>query len=87
MFTVSPRTTHLLLLLLLLLPFFPPSFQRVAKRHACFNRPHRIFRMVDWSQLCTQQSNRPLWQLQQANYGGCIFAVSVFSCHARTLYI
>jgi hypothetical protein len=31
--------------------------------------------MVDWSQLCTQQRNRPLWQKQQANYGGCTFAV------------
>jgi len=32
--------------------------------------------MVDWSQLCTQQTERHLWQKHEANYGGCIFAVS-----------
>jgi hypothetical protein len=32
--------------------------------------------MVNWSQACTTQVNRPMWQLQQANYGGCLFAVS-----------
>ena len=32
--------------------------------------------MVDWPLACAAQANRPLWQLQQANYGGCLFAVS-----------
>jgi len=40
---------------------------------------HRIY-MVNWSQACTAQVNRPLWQLQQANYGGCLFAVSALIC-------
>jgi hypothetical protein len=38
--------------------------------------------MINWSQLCTQQRNLPLWQKQQANYGGCIFAVSALPCPA-----
>jgi hypothetical protein len=29
-----------------------------------------------WSKACSAQYNRPLWQLQQADYGGIIFAVS-----------
>jgi hypothetical protein len=29
-----------------------------------------------WSKACSAQFNRPLSQLQQANYGGNIFAVS-----------
>ena len=32
-----------------------------------------------WSKACTAQYNRPMWQLQLANYGSCIFAVSAFS--------
>ena len=30
-----------------------------------------------WSKACAAQLNRPLLQLQQANYAGCIFAASV----------
>jgi len=33
--------------------------------------------MADWSQACNAQTKRPLWQLQQANYVGSLFAVSV----------
>ena len=33
--------------------------------------------MFNWSQACTAQFKRPLSQLQQANYGSGIFAVSV----------
>ena len=36
--------------------------------------------MVNWSQACAAQASRPLWQLQQANYGGSLFAVSHFLC-------
>jgi hypothetical protein len=32
--------------------------------------------MFNWSQACTAQLNRPLWQKHQANYGGNLFAVS-----------
>ena len=32
--------------------------------------------MVNWSQACAAQESRPPWQLQQADYGGCLFAVS-----------
>ncbi len=35
-----------------------------------------IIQMATWSQLCKQQSSRPTSQLQQANYGANIFAVS-----------
>jgi hypothetical protein len=40
--------------------------------------PLGYIRMVygNWSQLCAQQRDRPILQLQQDNYGGCIFAVS-----------
>ena len=42
-----------------------------------------------WSQVCTAQLNRPLPQLLQANYGGCIFAVSavVRVCCTRALRV
>ena len=33
--------------------------------------------MIDWSQACNAQLKRPLWQQQQANYGGSLFAVSI----------
>jgi hypothetical protein len=33
---------------------------------------------VNWSQACAAQASRPLLQLQEANYGGCIFAVRAF---------
>ena len=38
-----------------------------------------------WSQVCSTQANLPLSQLLQANYGGCIFAVSALLriCFAR----
>ena len=43
-------------------------------------RPTCIAPMVKyWSQVCTAQFNRPLWNLMQANYGGGIFAVSAVS--------
>jgi hypothetical protein len=29
-----------------------------------------------WSKACAAQYNRPLWQQQEAFYGGTIFAVS-----------
>ena len=32
--------------------------------------------MVNWSQLCSRQLERSLPELHQANYGGCLFAVS-----------
>ena len=46
--------------------------------HPTLHLPAVVIRMAlgNWSQLCTQQQNRPLWQLQQANYSSCIFAVS-----------
>jgi len=31
--------------------------------------------MEHFRQACDAQQQRPLWQLQQANYGGCVFAV------------
>ena len=31
--------------------------------------------MVNWAQACTIQTSRTLSQLQQATYGGCLFAV------------
>ena len=31
--------------------------------------------MLNWSQICSEKLNRPLWQQQQSNYGGCLFAV------------
>ena len=33
---------------------------------------------VNWSQACAAQASRSLLQLQEANYGGCIFAVRAF---------
>ena len=38
-------------------------------------------RMINWSQLCAAQVNRPLWQLQQADYGCCLFAVTALPLH------
>ena len=37
--------------------------------------------MVNWSLLCTAQVDRPLWQLQQADYGCCLFAVTTLPLH------
>ena len=31
--------------------------------------------MEHFRQACDAQRQRPLWQLQQTNYGGCVFAV------------
>jgi hypothetical protein len=31
--------------------------------------------MEHFRQACDAQRQRPLWQLQQANYGSCVFAV------------
>ncbi len=44
--------------------------------HSCVS--HRRPQM-DFRQACDAQLQRPLWRLQQANYGGCVFAVSVFA--------
>jgi hypothetical protein len=41
--------------------------------------------MINWSQACTAQLNRPLWQQQQANCGGCLFAVSDLRCLSALL--
>ena len=40
------------------------------------------FRMPDWSQACSAQFNRPQWQLQHANYAGCLCAVASFATAA-----
>jgi hypothetical protein len=34
---------------------------------------------MDFRSACNAQLQRPLWRLQQANYGGCVFAVSAFA--------
>jgi hypothetical protein len=34
---------------------------------------------MDFRNACNAQLQRPLWRLQQANYGGCVFAVSAFA--------
>jgi len=64
------------------------------RNHTCNTRPPPrrptcIAPMVNWSQLCTAQLNRPLQQLQQANYGSGIFAVSavVRVCCTRALRV
>jgi len=36
--------------------------------------------MVSWSQLCTEQQNRPQWLQRQINYGAGIFVVSESDC-------
>ena len=36
--------------------------------------------MVNWSQACADKRSLHLWQLQEANYGGCLFAVSALFC-------
>jgi hypothetical protein len=38
-------------------------------------RPTASSQMERFRQACDAQYRRPLWQLQQANYGGCVFAV------------
>ena len=38
--------------------------------------------MVNWAQACATQLNRPLMQMQQANRGGNLFAVSILLCYA-----
>jgi hypothetical protein len=43
--------------------------------------------MVNWSNACTTQLDRPMWQLQQANYGGGLFAVSAFVTLMRLLVL
>jgi hypothetical protein len=41
---------------------------------------------MDFRNACNAQLQRPLWRLQQANYGGCVFAVSAFAfAHMYTL--
>ena len=41
---------------------------------------------MDFRSACNAQLQRPLWRLQQANYGGCVFAVSAFAfAHIYTL--
>jgi hypothetical protein len=35
--------------------------------------------MLNWSQACSAQADRPMWQQQQANLGAGIFAVR--PCH------
>ena len=54
----------------------PPRARSLRDALARRHRPH----MVNWSQACTAQLNRPLWQLQQANDGGCLFVVSALLC-------
>ena len=49
--------------------------------------PITIDLMVNWSHACTTQLNRPMWQLQQANYGGGLFAVSAFVTLMRLLVL
>ncbi len=70
------------------------SLQARAKESTCNTRPPPrrltcIAPMVNWSQLCAAQLNRPLQQLQQANYGSSIFAVSavVRVCCVRALRV
>ena len=38
--------------------------------------------MVNWAQACATQLYRPLLQMQQANRGGNLFAVSILLCYA-----
>ena len=35
--------------------------------------------VMDFRNACNAQLQRPLWLLQQANYGGCVFAVSALA--------
>jgi len=42
--------------------------------------------VMDFRNACNAQLQRPLWRLQQANYGGCVFAVSALAfAHICTL--
>ena len=50
------------------------THSRVAQRHPSYLHRRRMANF--WAEACTAQDSRPLWQLQQANYGGCLFAVS-----------
>jgi hypothetical protein len=40
---------------------------------------------MNFRQACDAQLQRPLWRLQQANYGGCVFAVRLFACIRHNL--
>jgi len=65
------------------------AFKRIESSSFCTMHPpspqqHRT-RMVNWSQACTAQANRPPWQQQQAIYGGGLFAVSDFLCLKHAL--
>ena len=41
--------------------------------------------VMDFRNACNAQLQRPLWRLQQANYGGCVFAVSALALPICTL--
>ena len=40
---------------------------------------------MDFRQACEDRLQRPLWRLQQANYGSCVFAVRFFACIRHSL--
>ncbi len=61
-------------------------FIRAFREQRLTSPPHHSRRpQMDFRQACDAQLQRPLWRLQQANYGSCVFAVRFFACIRNNL--
>ena len=61
-------------------------FIRAPRQQRLTSPPHHHRRpQMDFRQACAAQRQRPLWHLQQANYGSCVFAVRFSACIRHNL--